>query len=621
MADSAVLSGNEIPETKAIATPRPEDGTQSGISPLPPQQPAVDCTLKQVGQPRLWPQIEGYEIQALLGEGGMGSVYRAREIRLNRLVALKVIRAGLDSPEQRARFELEAQAVARMQHPNIVQIFAVGQWQPPGGPPLPYLAFEYLDGGDLEKQAGSRPMPAREAAGLVRTLALAMDHAHKKGIIHRDLKPANILLQTTDYMEHTDKKPEDLHAPAACSVLPVSSVVFSPKIADFGLARSQKPDAKLTRTGTVLGTVAYMAPEQADGLEVGPAADIYALGAILYRLLTGHVAFESNSLGELLYCICHREPVKPRQHVPGVPAALEAICLHCLAKKPAERYPDAAALAADLERFLASPAEAAAQQSTKVSKGWLLIAASMIALVLIGALVVVGLRGISKEKGVTGTETGGAFPAQPASKPESPLRLLPLTVEYTVLSADRKGAVAFQRMGDEAKGARFEDRVRLMIKLDAPLYCYVLAYRADGKEELLWPCDGSDEKCPGLPNVAPLQVSEIPRLPLGGKEYCLDEEPRGGLQVYVLAASRRPLPSYADWVKQRRPVGWQRQVGITGVWRADAAGTYAAVNGQPDERTVKPALGMPPLERLCQELQSGGVEAVEAIAFPVAAKR
>jgi tetratricopeptide (TPR) repeat protein len=252
----------------------------------------------------------------------MGVVYRARQVRLNRLVALKMVRAGEHAgPEELARFQAEAEAVAALQHPHVVQIFEVGRHAG-----LPFFALEYLDGGSLQHQLQGAPLPPREAARLVQTLAGAMHAAHQRGIIHRDLKPANVLL-TAD---------------------------GTPKVTDFGLARRVEGGAGLTQSGAVVGTPSYMAPEQAagKGKAVGPAADVYALGAVLYECLTGRPPFKAATPLETVLQVLHDEPVPPRRLQPRVPADLETVCLTCLAKEPARRYPSAAALADDLGRFL-----------------------------------------------------------------------------------------------------------------------------------------------------------------------------------------------------------------------------------------------------------------------------
>jgi WD40 repeat protein/tRNA A-37 threonylcarbamoyl transferase component Bud32 len=267
--------------------------------------------------------IPGYEILGELGRGGMGVVYKARQIRLNRVVALKVILQGAHAgAEQRARFQAEAEAVARLQHPNIVQIHEVGEHDG-----LPWLVLEYLPGGSLAEGLHGRPLSPTDAATLVLALARAVAYAHGCGIVHRDLKPANVLL-TADGV---------------------------PRITDFGLAKRLDAGDGPTQTGVVLGSPSYMAPEQAAGRgrEVGPPADIYALGAILYELLTNRPPFQGDSRMETIQQVLHEDPVPPRRLRPRIPLDLETICAKCLQKKPSDRYASAADLADDLARFLA----------------------------------------------------------------------------------------------------------------------------------------------------------------------------------------------------------------------------------------------------------------------------
>lgn len=268
------------------------------------------------------PHPEGFEILGELGHGAMGVVYKARQTRLNRLVALKVVLAGAHAgSEELSRFRREAEATATLQHPNVVQVFEVGEH---GG--CPYLVLEYVVGGSLAGRLDGTPLPAGGAAELIRALAQAVQHAHQRGILHRDLKPANVLIT------------ED----------------GTPKIADFGLAKRLDIDQSQTRTGAILGTPSYMAPEQAEGKtrELSPATDVYALGAILYECLTGRPPFRAASVLETLEQVRSQEPVPPRFLLPKVPRDLEAICLKCLQKEPGKRYPTAEALAQDLERFL-----------------------------------------------------------------------------------------------------------------------------------------------------------------------------------------------------------------------------------------------------------------------------
>ena len=265
--------------------------------------------------------VPGYEIEGVLGRGGMGVVYKARHLALKRTVALKMVLAGGHAgPRELARFRIEAEAVARLQHPNIVQIHEVGE---AGG--HPYLALEFVEGGNLAGKIDGKPMPAREAARLVEALARAMQLAHSRNVVHRDLKPANILL-TAD---------------------------GTPKITDFGLARQLDSDSGETQAGAVMGTPSYMAPEQASGHahEAGPAADIYALGAILYDCLAGRPPFQGTTVVETLDQVRTQEPVPPSRWQAGVPLDLETICLKCLRKEPEKRYASAAELADDLVRY------------------------------------------------------------------------------------------------------------------------------------------------------------------------------------------------------------------------------------------------------------------------------
>jgi serine/threonine-protein kinase len=267
------------------------------------------------------PEIPGYEIERLLGRGGMGVVYLARHLGLNRRVAVKLLRESRqDDPGLVARFRREAEAAARCQHPNLVQIHEIGEHAG-----VPYLALEYVAGGHLGRELAGEPRPPIEAAGLVETLARAIDHAHAQGVVHRDLKPANVLL-TPD---------------------------GQPKITDFGLAKLRDSTTE-TEVGTMLGTLAYMAPEQvrADSGDIGPRADIHALGAILYEALTGRPPYRAETPQRVFHAILNEEVVPPSSRRPGVPRDLEAICRKCLEKEPARRYATAADLAEDLRRFL-----------------------------------------------------------------------------------------------------------------------------------------------------------------------------------------------------------------------------------------------------------------------------
>ncbi len=262
----------------------------------------------------------GYEVLELIDHGGMGVVYKATQIELRRTVALKMIAGLRVGPKQLARFRTEAEAVARLHHANIVQIYEVGEvdghW---------YFSMEYVAGGTLAHRLEAGPLPATAAATWIELVARATHHAHSRGIVHRDLKPANILL-----------------------------AIDVPKITDFGLAKRLGADTDHTATGEVIGTPTYMAPEQAQGHSdaIGPACDVYALGAVLYEALTGRPPFKGHTVLETLRQVISDEPAEPRRVKADVPRDLEAICLKCLEKNPARRYASAEALADDLQRFL-----------------------------------------------------------------------------------------------------------------------------------------------------------------------------------------------------------------------------------------------------------------------------
>jgi serine/threonine-protein kinase len=276
---------------------------------MPPEEPPL-------------PQVPGYEVESVLGRGGMGIVFKARHLRLNRFVALKMLLGGSHaSPPEIERFRREAEAIAALRHPNIVQVHDVGDVDG-----RPYFTMEYVEGGSLAQQLAGAPQPHRQAAQMVATLAGAVQAAHEAGIVHRDLKPANVLL-----------------APDG-----------TPKVTDFGLARRLEGGAGLTLSGVPLGTPSYMAPEQARGQSraVGPAVDVYALGAILYEALTGRPPFRAESAAETIHQVLTQEPVPPARLNSKVPRDLETICLKCLSKEPGRRYATAGALNDDLSRFL-----------------------------------------------------------------------------------------------------------------------------------------------------------------------------------------------------------------------------------------------------------------------------
>jgi serine/threonine protein kinase len=312
------LGASQDDTPPALASLRSQREHLAGLGAQRGTEPALRATA-----PAAVPQVEGFEVLGTLGRGGMGVVYKARQSGLDRLVALKVIVAGRHvGPSELSRFHREAEAVARLQHPNIVQVYEIGEQEG-----VPYLALEFVDGGSLADRLDGTPLAPERAAEWVLCLARAVEHAHRRGVLHRDLKPANVLVTSDGTL----------------------------KLTDFGLAKRLDVDGGETTTGMILGTPSYMAPEQAAGRvhEVGPAADVYALGAILYELLTGRPPFKGATTLETLEQVRTHEPVPPTALQPRVPRDLETICLKCLQKEPRHRYASAEALADDLQCFLA----------------------------------------------------------------------------------------------------------------------------------------------------------------------------------------------------------------------------------------------------------------------------
>jgi serine/threonine protein kinase len=326
---AAYLQAQESGRTEAAETLlRAHPGLADEIAAFHAVRDRVPRPWRVIGATPQGEHIGEFELMQELGRGAMGVVYKARDKTLNRLVAVKVMRQErfADAADV-SRFRRDAELLASLRHPNVVQIFHADEVEN-----APYFAMELIEGGSLARKLADGWLPTpRQAAELVRVLAEAVQHAHAAGIIHRDLKPANILL-ASDLTDPTQQ----------------------PKITDFGLAKKIDDQESLTRTGAVIGTASYMAPEQArgDSKNVGPAADIYSLGAILYELLTGRPPFVGASVVETLERVRHHEPWPVRQLSPSVPRDLETICLKCLRKSPSDRYASAGDLAADLQNFL-----------------------------------------------------------------------------------------------------------------------------------------------------------------------------------------------------------------------------------------------------------------------------
>jgi WD40 repeat protein len=332
----------------ALGGAGPEEQTQTAT-----MSASDEATTAIADQP---PAVAGYEMLGEIGRGGMGIVYKARQVALNRLVALKMILPGGHAgAKELARFRAEAEAVARLQHPHIVQVFEIGEHEG-----LPYFSLELCSGGSLAQKLDGTPLPPPDAAALVETLARATQAAHERGIVHRDLKPANILLASGG-CDPPAEEPGGSHPSLAGLV---------PKITDFGLAKKQG-EAGQTQSGVIVGTPSYMAPEQAGGQSkaTGPGADVYALGAILYECLTGRPPFQGPTPLDTLLLVVRDVPVPVRQLQPQCPRDLETICHKCLHKETGRRYFSAAALAEDLRRSRAGE-PILARPVGSIERGW-----------------------------------------------------------------------------------------------------------------------------------------------------------------------------------------------------------------------------------------------------------
>lgn len=410
------------------------------------------------------PKLPGYEILSILGYGGMGVVYKARQIEHDRIVALKMLSAGVQArPTEVARFRTEGRAVSRLQHAHIVKVWEVGEHNG-----LPYFALEYMDRGHLGDAVAANPLPPRAAAELVEMLARGVQAAHGAGIIHRDLKPANILLTTP---------PPESSSPAG-GVIPLLGM---PKVSDFGLAKRLDEEGGQTRTGAVMGTPSYMSPEQAEGKTkvIGPATDVYALGAILFECLTGQPPFKGATVLETLDQVRFKEATSPSTMRPGVPRDLETICLKCLNKDPAARYANAGALADDLRRHLdglsieARPTPAWKKTLRRVTRRPAAVALAALSLALVALVAWLILR--DKNSGTPDTpaadkppETEVIYYAGMIKK-----RGLPVGIHRLTEEESKKRQLAFRfhlRKGQVEKVEALGRRGRLTISHDIETY-------------------------------------------------------------------------------------------------------------------------------------------------------
>jgi serine/threonine protein kinase len=535
--------------------------------------------------------VPGFEVLVVLGEGGMGTVYQARQAGLNRLVALKMIRREYAAdPQALARFRAEAEAIARLAHPHIVAVHAWGERDG-----IPYFVLEFCTGGSLDKAIEGQPQPPQEAARLVEKLARAVQAAHDVGIVHRDLKPANVLLAP-----HGDE-------PA------LNTAWGIPKVADFGLCRLLQTHEQRTVEGTVAGSPPYMAPEQAEGRikDIGPATDVWAMGAILYELLAGRPPFQGTNIPAILRAVSYDEPPRPGELQAGVPPGLEAICLCCLRKRPKARYPRAADLAEALQGWLSQAAAStrappkkpvSERRSAGRSRGWLAVG-----LLLLGLLGLAGWAWFGR----AGLPTAAPSPPGDPHRGTPGVAAKPLTIHLHVWRLAQQG---FNIKPCELGGrggafrVRLNEQVEPKAEFSEPVYAYMLAFNPAEKATDL------EQFIPGGEEHAPPQKDAK----LDPKKWITLNDGEG-LQAFAVVASRQPLPPYAQWRKERPALPWQKTRAMSGVvLRSDGQITDEFFGAGVSRAKQDPAGDRVAIERLAAWLKSlKDVEAVSVIGFAV----
>jgi serine/threonine protein kinase len=588
-----------------------------------------------------------YRVLKVLGAGGMGMVFQAEDTQLRRLVALKVMLPGTaSSAAAHQRFLREAQAAAALDHDHIVHIYQVGK---EGN--VPFLAMQFLHGESLHSRlAREGRLGVAEIVRIGQEIADGLAAAHAHGLIHRDIKPANLWLEAKDErgMMNDERKTD------YSSFIVHQSSLRRVKILDFGLARAAQSDVRLTATGAILGTPAYMAPEQARGDAVDPRSDLFSLGCVLYEMATGERPFKGANTMAILMALANHNPRPPAEINRDVPPELSDLVMKLLAKDPAGRPATARAVFEALQTIAQQqgppstiPAPASPTKELPRQDGGGITAkpgehptarirdtsiqptldelpppprqrSRRLVVAALAVAVVAVLGGLTWRLWPDQKDPAPAVPAPPVGPSPvraAAVRIRPLQVVHYQTIANQEEARG--KIGDKSFATHHGDAVTLTVELSAPAYCYVIGFNFDGKEQLLWPMDDKGEP---TDQMAPPQVKHL-HLPPGQKRLYLDDPAKSGLQAYVVAASNQPLPPYARWRAERKGVAWKPLPPGKAVWQADDAAAYAVLPGLGADRgTIKEAPGVPPLAGLCRALKGGGVEAVEAIAFPVLPK-
>jgi hypothetical protein len=538
---------------------------------------------------RLPATIGEYQVVRRLGRGGMGEVYSAEDPRLGRRVAVKVMRADIAAkPGFRERFLREARAAAAVEHDHVVPVWHVGE-----DGVVPYMVMPLLAGETLQERLKVGPLPPEEVSRIGREAALGLAAAHEKGMVHRDVKPANLWLEA-----------------------PGGRV----KVLDFGLARAADSADVLTRSGDVLGTPAYMAPEQADGLDVDARADLFALGATLYEMATGTAAFRRPTLTATLRAVVDHTPRPPHEVNPAVPAALSDLVMRLLAKKPEDR-PTATATADELAQ-LARGDGTVAIASTKSSRRRLvpLILGAVALIALVVVLLLVQCPGNPpRELGVPGDQK--EMPGQSSAEPPTvPPRVAALTVDkFEVRPHKDLGGGQYKRLllfGYEGNPAAAADEaIGVNVTLSRPAYCYLIVFRADGVDQVLYPQDDTDTP----------EKTDRPCYPSKRRDslYGLDDGP--GLWAVAVVTSDEPLPSYKEWRKQHAGGPWKPQpTPPAAVMLDDGRELETFSPGQTStrgNRGEKTVADRTPVVTLVDWLKAQTGSAAAALAFPVRAAK
>jgi serine/threonine protein kinase len=460
------------------------------------------------------PRLFGpYELIGEVARGGMGIVYKARQPKLDRIVAIKtIVPQQLDSDSAVRRFKVEAEAAAKLDHPGVVPIYDVGEQDGEH-----YLCMAYVDGESLAARVARGPLTGEEAARILRDVAEAVQHAHDRGIIHRDLKPANILIDSTGRA----------------------------RVTDFGLARKQGVGCSLSSDGSVIGTPAYMSPEQSAGESenIGPLCDVYSLGAVLFHLLTGQAPFGGANVFEIVHRVQSDPPKRPRDLVPSIPEALETICLRCLAKDPRERYATAQALADDLNRYLQGSAVLATAPRRRFQRARLPVAAALLTTIA----VLLGYAAIVLKRNTSPTDL--SKPADASRTVASAIgdaQLAPLSGDLKVQVWDPGKKSPRHGQNFDSPGIlplRFGDQIRVEAKTNRPAYLYLIWITSDGEAIPIYPWTPETPWKPEYWRRRPKDEKPVDTVSLptrAGKAWPI--ESGRGLETILLLARDEPLP-------------------------------------------------------------------------------